>query len=239
MTTFVGAYAQAAETLHERIGEMGDGLPGNFAQRMASTVSNVAPLIHAIGDMIAQPDPERSDHGNYLKAADKADAADRHTTTALNMQAAIATEWEADLVRRENAAAGFDRGSKDAERILNKFAAKSQAEQVQDLAQWMKDKQRGGMYIGLVTAADEYATNLSPEMAQRFRTDYLKLHYPDLAHEREAKDNIWEAARAAAGLTSRVRVSISDPRRLADIRDRKAKHSAADSAFLAALGGVT
>jgi hypothetical protein len=138
------------------------------------------------------------------------------------------------LRRREAIACGFDNGSPDAERILNKFCVKDVRDQLQDLAQWLNDP-RQGYKLGLVAKADPYVTNLAPEMAARFRADFVKLHAPVLADERERKAKIMEAAMTVAGLTSRVKRSISDPARLADIRNRKAQHSAAERDFLAAI----
>ncbi len=143
MTNFVGAYAEAADTLRNRIEEMSNGLPGAFADRIDSTVSNVAPMIRAIAGMIDAPDPLISDQGNFSKVSDKADEADRHTTAALNRMRDVAVEWDTDLTRRENGTCGFDRGSPDAERILNKFCAKDAAAQLQDMAAWLKRPDAG------------------------------------------------------------------------------------------------
>lgn len=235
MTThFVGAYAEAADTLRDRIEEDSKDLPGSFAGRIDSTVSNVAPMIRGIAGMIDAPDPMISDQGNFSKVSDKVDDAERYTTTAINSMGSIATEWDADLTRRENTTCGFDRGSPDAERILNKFAAKDVGAQLQDMAAWLKDRTQG-YKLGIVAKADPYVTNLTPELAARFRADFVKLHQPALAREREAMGRIFDTARTVAMLTSRVKRSISDPSRLADIRNRKAQHSAAERDFLAAL----
>jgi hypothetical protein len=235
MTTFVGAYAEAADNLLARASAASGELGETFSTRMKATVDGVPKMIRAIGDMIDNPDVTVSEQGNFYKMTDRVEEAERFTTAAINTQNAILGEWEADLARRESAATGFDRGSPDAERILNKFAAKSQAEQLQDMAAWLKDPKLG-YRIGIVSKADDYTTNLTPEMAERFKRDFVKLHAPALAAEREAMGSVHSALMEVAKLTTRVKASLSDTRRYAEIRDRKAKHSAADAAFLAALG---
>ncbi|KCZ96961.1 hypothetical protein HPO_17470 [Hyphomonas polymorpha PS728] len=237
MENFVGAYADAANTLLGRADEADNDLPGSFGARMYQTVSRVPDIIRGIASMVEYPAVELTQEANFLKVTEAVTQAEKFTTTAINQQSAIAVEWEADIVRRENAACGFERGSPDAERILTKFCAKDAAAQLQDMAQWLKDPVKGGMYLGLLERADTYATGLDPAIIQRFRRDYVALHAPKLAYEREAKAKVHEAVIAAAGLTSRVKGALSDPRRYADIRDRKAKHTAAEAAFLAALNG--
>lgn len=238
MTTFVGAYAEAAETLLAKAEEYDNDLPGSFSQRMYLTVSRVPDIIRGISEITHNPAVELTEQANFLKVTDAVEQSEKFTTAAINQQGAIAAEWEADIGRRENAACGFDRGSPDAERILTKFCTKDQAAQLQDMAQWLKDPVKGGMYLGLLERADTYATGVDPEMVQRFKRDYVKLYAPKLAFEREAKAKIHEALIAVAGLTSRVKSSLSDPRRYAEVRDRKAKHTAAEAAFLAALNGA-
>lgn len=237
MENFVGAYADAASTLLDRADEADNDLPGSFAARMHQTVSRVPDIIRGIASMVEYPAVELTQEANFLKVTEAVTQAEKFTTTAINQQGAIAGDWEVDIVRRENAACGFAQGSPDAERILTKFCAKDAAAQLQDMAQWLKDPVKGGMYLGLLERADTYATGLDPAVVQRFRRDYIALHAPKLANEREAMTKIHETLLAVAGLTSRVKGSLSDPRRYADIRDRKAKHTAAEVAFLAALNG--
>jgi hypothetical protein len=235
-TTFIGAWADAGEKLLEIADTAESGLPGAFAARMYTTVSNVPNMIRGIAGMIESPDPTIPEQGNFLKVTEKVEEAERFTTAAINRQNVILAEWEADLARRENATCGFDRGSPDAERILNKFCSKDAGAQLQDMAEWLKDPKQG-YKLGIVAKADPYVTNLTPDMAERFKRDFVKLHAPALAHEREARGKIHEALIGVAGLTSRVKGTLSDPRRYAEIRDRKAMHSAAERDFLAAITG--
>jgi hypothetical protein len=234
VTTFVGAYGEAADTLRDRIEEMSEGLPGSFAGSIDNTISSVGPMIRAIAGMIDAPDPMISEQGNFSNLNDKVEESERYTTTAINKIGDLGAQWDADLTRREAIACGFDNGSPDADRILNKFCVKDPAAQLQDMATWLKDRKQG-YKLGIVAKADPYVTNLAPEMAERFKRDFVKLHAPVLADERERKGKIIEAALTVASLTSRVKRSIADPARLAEIRNRKAKHSAAERDFLAAI----
>lgn len=236
MENFVGAFADAASTLLDRADEADNDLPGSYGARMYQTVGRVPDIIRGIASMVEYPAVELTQEANFLKVTEAVTQAEKFTTAAINQQGAIAAEWEADIVRRENAACGFDRGSPDAERILNKFCLKDQAAQLQDMAQRLKDPS-AGYWFGIIAKADPYVTGLSREMAERFRQDFVALHAPKLAYEREAMAKIHEALIAVAGLTSRVKSSLSDPRRYADIRERKAKHTAAEAAYLAALNG--
>lgn len=236
MTGFLNAYADAGDKLLERVDEMSADLPGDFASRMKGTVANVPKLIRSIENLIHHSDPTLSGNATYLKAIEAVEKTQSATTAAINKQSVVSTEWEAALTRHENVVCGFDKGSPDAERILNKFCAKDAAAQLQDMAAWLRDPTQG-YKIGIIAKADPYVTNLSPEMVARFRTDFVKLHQPKLAAERDAMRKIGETVLQVAQLSSRVKASIFDPGRYAEIRDSKAKHTAAERDFLAALLG--
>lgn len=236
MTNFISAYGDAADTLSTTAEKLTAGIESPHALRMHAAINSIAPVIRGVARKFDSPSPDKTDEANYLEGMEAVEKASQHTTKLINTLGTIDTEWNTDLVHRENAQCGFERGSPDGERILNKFAAKDAAEQLQDLAAWLKDPSKGHM-IGLVAKADPYVTNLTPELAARFRADFVKLHAPALAREREAKGRMLEAGITAASLTQRVKASVSDPRRYSDIRDRKAKHSEADAAFLKALAG--
>lgn len=176
-TTFIGAWADAGDKPLEIADTAESGLPGAFAARLYSTVSPVPNVIRGIAGMIEHPAVELSEQGNFLKVVEKVEEAERFTTAAINRQSVIVGEWEADLARRENATCGFDRGSPDAERILNKFCAKDASAQLQDMASWLRDPTQG-YKLGIVAKADSYVTNLTPDMAERFKRDFVNCIRP-------------------------------------------------------------
>lgn len=236
MNPFVGAYADAHDHLDTRISELSSAIESPYPTLMRATVSEVGNMIRAIAGMVADPHPDLSSDGNFRKVMQRIDEAHSYTLAALNKQGSLLTQWDADLRTRENVTCGFDRISDDAKGIGDAFCAKPLNERVQDMmTRFLKDPVKGGMYLGIVERIDPYRSGVDPEMIQRARHDYVGIHQPKLALERERKGDIWEAAKESANLTTRVKASIAEPTRYAAIQNRTAKHSAADAAFLAAL----
>jgi hypothetical protein len=236
MNPFVGGYANAHDDLMARMSDLSKNIGSPYPITLKATVSEVGSMIRAIGSMVESPDPDLSNDGNFAKVMKRVDEAESYTTAALNKQGEVMASWSADLQRRENIACGFDRTSDDAKGIADAFCAKPLPERIQDLmTRFLKDPKKGGMYIGIVERIDDYRSGIEPDMIARARNAYIGIHRPELADERGRITELLEAAQAAAGLTSRVKSSLSDPRRYADIRDRKAKYTAAERDFLAAL----
>ncbi|MBI1360010.1 MAG: hypothetical protein GC155_06960 [Alphaproteobacteria bacterium] len=237
MTDFnIGMFAQAGDDLGARISEFDGSINSPYAAKAQARVYAVRDVLRAAHNSAENYDPSVSGDANYMNAVDKVDKSVTLADTYNKELDAINSEWLLDLTRQENIACGFDRTSGDTKGIEDAFCAKPLTEKLQDLMnRWQKNPAKGGMYIGTVARMDEYRSGVSPEDVQRARDMFVSIHAPHIAQQRGSKAKIMETARTAMGLPARVKNAFVDPVRAAAFRNRKAKFTASERDFLAAL----
>ena len=222
---------QALTSLKERNGALASDSKAKHAARFQPLIGELIPKMQGIANKLSRPDRTRTDAANFLDLTHAVKVTADAAFASLKAGQRVRDEILSDIVQKEDARLGFKKGNQDRTAIIAKFSALNQADQMTQIGVWMRDGQRGGVMIGIVSEADTFLTGLSSDMVARLRSDFVKAHAPDLADERDEVTQAFEVVMAAQQAVQLVTDEVKDERRYNEIIRDKAQADADNAVF--------